>query len=300
VIGRHDDVVEIHATMFTCVRYFTVGADKPNQGLSLVSPEADKRSFGLLSFGDPVKAFLRKSQFCRTLVRAARELPADIRSLQGTLRRGSIIRQYLDSHATRKLQIGAGPNELAGWLNADFSPRRPSTIFMDATQPFPLPSGSFDLIFSEHMIEHVPFDQGQKMLRECYRVLKPGGNIRIATPNLDRIAALATASPSVEQRRYVSWAIENHVPYALRAESPTEDYRPAYVINNFFWGFGHYFVYDPRTLAAALTVSGFVGAAEFEPGVSDTAELRGLETHAHLIGEEFNRFETMVLQAIKP
>ena len=49
----------------------------------------------------------------------------------------------------RKLQIGAGPNELAGWLNADFSPRRPSTIFMDATQPFPLPSGSFDLIFSE-------------------------------------------------------------------------------------------------------------------------------------------------------
>jgi SAM-dependent methyltransferase len=232
-------------------------------------------------------------------VRAGRELPGDIRSLQGALRRGSIIRGYLEGHAVRKLQIGAGPNELAGWLNADFSPRRPSTIFMDATQPFPLPAASFDVIFSEHMIEHVPFDQGQKMLRECYRVLKPGGKIRIATPNLRNIAALATASPSVDQKRYASWAIEHHVPYALRADS-TDDYRPAYVINNFFWGFGHYFVYDPKTLAAALTAAGFVDPGEFEPGISDTIELRGLETHADLIGEEFNRFETMVLQATKP
>ena len=42
---------------------------------------------------------------------------------------------------------------------------------------------------------------------------------------------------------------EHHVPYALRAESPGDNYRHAYVINNFFWGFGHYFVYDPQTLS---------------------------------------------------
>ena len=249
---------------------------------------------------DFVKAFLKKSQFCRSLVRAGRELPEDIRSLRGALRRRSIIRAYLDSHSTRKLQIGAGPNELPGWLNADFSPRRPSTIFMDATQLFPLPSESFDLIFSEHMIEHVPFDQGQKMLAECYRVLKRGGKIRIATPNLDQIAALATPSPSVEQKRYASWAIEHHVPYALRAESPADDYRPAYVINNFFWGFGHYFVYDPHTLSSALKSAGFMNPVSFAPGDSDDDALRGLESHAGLIGEEYNEFETMILQATKP
>jgi SAM-dependent methyltransferase len=246
-----------------------------------------------------VKALLRKSQFCRSLVRAARELPADVRSLHGTLRRGSIIRQYLDSHATRKLQIGAGPNELSGWLNADFSPRRPSTIFMDATHRFPLPSESFDLIFSEHMIEHVSFEAGQYMLSECWRVLRRGGAIRIATPNLDRITALATASPSVEQQRYASWAIENHVSYALQAESPADDYRPAYVINNFFWGFGHYFVYDPPTLSASLKSAGFVNPRQFRPGDSDVDDLCGLESHAALIGEEYNEFETMILQADK-
>lgn len=253
----------------------------------------------VLSDQVPVKTLLRKSQFCRTLVRAVRELPGDLRSFQGTVRRSAIIRRYLGAHVTRKLQIGAGPNELPGWLNADFSPRHASTIFMDATQPFPLPSNSFDFVFSEHMIEHVPFDHGQRMLRECYRVLKPGGKIRIATPNLNRIAGLATSSPSREQQQYATWAIENHVPYALRS-GMRDDYRPAYVINNFFWGFGHYFVYDPDTLGAALMACGFVNPLSFDPGISDTAELRGLETHAALIGEEFNRFETMVLQAGKP
>lgn len=214
--------------------------------------------------------------------------------------RGARIREYMAAHAVRKLQIGAGPNEFPGWLNADFSPRSRSAIFMDATQPFPLPGASFDFIFSEHMIEHVPFEQGQKMIAECFRVLKPGGTIRIATPNLENVAALETAGPTEAQQRYVRWAIDNHVEYAPRDGKGAEGgYRPSYVINNFFWGFGHYFVYDPASLGGALTRAGFSDVRSFMPGESDVAELRGLETHAKLIGEEFNLFETMVLQATK-
>jgi predicted SAM-dependent methyltransferase len=43
----------------------------------------------------------------------------------------------------------------------------------------------FDYVFSEHMIEHVSYAEGLLMLRECLRVLKPGGRIRIATPSLE-------------------------------------------------------------------------------------------------------------------
>ena len=246
-----------------------------------------------------MRALLKRSEFCRGLARATRELPSDFRKIRGHVSRRRVIRRYLADHSTRMLQIGAGPNELHGWLNADFDPRQPTTIYMDATKPFPVPSGSFDVIFSEHMIEHVPFEHGLRMLSECYRILKRGGVIRIATPNLENIAALETLQPSQEQRRYVAWAIENHVPVALENKRVASAYQPAHVINNFFWGFGHYFVYDPLSLSDALAASGFSDVKRFEPGQSDRPELVGLESHAKLIGEEFNVFETMVLQASK-
>jgi predicted SAM-dependent methyltransferase len=248
----------------------------------------------------PVKDLLRQSQFCRGVVGALRQLPGDLRRGRAYLRRPDSIRRYLATHAVRKLQIGAGPNALDGWLNADFTPQRPSDIFMDATRPFPLPANSFDLVFSEHMIEHVPFSSGRRMIAECYRVLRPGGRIRIATPNLEQIVGLRTPVPSVEQRQYVSWAIANHASFALETDMRENIYRPAYVINNFFWDFGHYFVYDLETLVATLRVAGFLDAVVCAPGESSVPDLCGLESHGALIGEECNRFETMVVEARKP
>jgi SAM-dependent methyltransferase len=248
----------------------------------------------------PMKDLLRQSQFCMGVVGALRQLPGDLRRGRAYLRRQESIRRYLETHAVRKLQIGAGPNALDGWLNADFTPRRQADIFMDATRPFPLPANSFDFIFSEHMIEHVPFAAGRRMIAECYRVLKPGGRIRIATPNLEQIAGLRTPIPSAEQRRYVSWAVANHVSGALETDRRDNIYRPAYVINNFFWEFGHYFVYDLETLVATLSAAGFLDAVVCAPGESAVRELHGLETHGTLIGEEYNRFETMVVEARKP
>jgi len=248
----------------------------------------------------PMKDLLRQSQFCKGVVGALRQLPGDVRRGRAYLRRQETIRRYLETHAVRKLQIGAGPNALAGWLNADFTPRRPSDIFMDATRPFPLPADSFDFIFSEHMIEHVPFALGRRMIAECYRVLKPGGRIRIATPNLEQIVGLRTPTPSAAQRQYVSWAIANHGSGALETDMRDNLYRPSYVINNFFWEFGHYFVYDLETLVATLRASGFLDAVACTPGDSAVPELSGLESHGALIGEEYNRFETMVVEARKP
>jgi len=247
-----------------------------------------------------MKDLLRQSQFCRGVVVALRQLPGDLRRGRAYLRRQETIRRYLETHAVRQLQIGAGPNALDGWLNADFTPQRPSDIFMDATRAFPLPANSFDFIFSEHMIEHVTFSQGRQMIAECYRVLKPGGRIRIATPNLEQIVGLRTAIPSMEQRQYLSWAMANHVSGALETDRRDDLYRPAYVINNFFWDFGHYFVYDRETLVATLSSAGFLDAVECEPGESTVRDLCGLESHGALIGEEFNRFETMVVEARKP
>lgn len=44
-------------------------------------------------------------------------------------------------------------------------------------------SGVVDLIFTSHMLEHFTYDEGARLLRECYRVLKPGGRMRVLVPD---------------------------------------------------------------------------------------------------------------------
>src|SRR5262245_5010551 len=94
------------------------------------------------------------------------------------------IQEYLRESSAKKLQLGAGPTTLPGWLCTDLAPTSVSMVHLDVTKPFPFENVVFDYIFSEHLIEHISWNDGAAMLRECHRVLKPGGIIRIATPDL--------------------------------------------------------------------------------------------------------------------
>ena len=89
---------------------------------------------------------------------------------------------YLRATPSPRLQIGAGYNMLNGWLNTTLYPFAPGAVYLDASQPFPLPSASFDYVFSEHVIEHIEFEEAALMLSESARILKSGGRIRLATP----------------------------------------------------------------------------------------------------------------------
>jgi SAM-dependent methyltransferase len=53
----------------------------------------------------------------------------------------------------------------------------------DLLTPLPLPDGSVDRILSEHFLEHLPVDGIAHVLRECHRVLRPGGIARVAVPD---------------------------------------------------------------------------------------------------------------------
>src|SRR5579863_357329 len=116
---------------------------------------------------------------------------------------------YLRSHPNRKLQIGAGSANYPDWLNTDIAPY-PEDIYMDATRHFPLPDGSFQYIFAEHVIEHLTYEQGLAMLRECHRVLAPGGKIRLATPNLLKYFALFREPATEEAQRYIAAKLKEY------------------------------------------------------------------------------------------
>src|SRR6516165_6256964 len=69
----------------------------------------------------------------------------------GTIRDYIATQEYLKSHTVRKLQLGAGGNDPERWLNSDIAPS-PKEIYLDATRPYPFPDGSFQYVFSEHVI----------------------------------------------------------------------------------------------------------------------------------------------------
>jgi predicted SAM-dependent methyltransferase len=226
-------------------------------------------------------------------VSATRRLE-DARFTAGRLGRHRRIAAYLRDHTVRKLQLGSGSNLYDGWLNTDVSDfkRKNEVVYLDARQPFPLPENAFDFVFSEHMIEHLTYTDGQHCLRECRRVLRPGGRLRIATPSLDRLMPLYGDELSDLQRRYIRWAIDSFVDDA-------DAYLPGFVLNNMFRNFEHQFLYDRETLEHALASAGFVDIEEWPVGQSDEAQLVGLERHMRSAAE-FNELETMVLEARRP
>ena len=216
-----------------------------------------------------------------------------LRTALRTAQRGKAIERYLEQHEVRKLQLGAAENLRPGWLNTDLHGygHGDELLYLDVRKRFPLPDASFDFVFSEHMIEHLTYAEGQVCLRECFRVLRPGGTIRTATPSLERLARLYESSSDVH-RRYMQWAVDTLDPEVDAA-------LPGVVVNNFFRSWGHRFIYDEQTLGHALTTAGFVDIAECDIGQSGHQELVGLEHHL-AEAPELNVYETFVLEARRP
>lgn len=141
------------------------------------------------------------------------------------------------------------------------------------------------------MIEHISLEGGRKALSECHRVLKVGGVIRIATPNLARLLELYKEPLSSTAASYLKWALEFN--------SLAPELGPCGVVNKFVRSWGHTFIYDSATLALVLQGSGFEVLRESRPNESFDPQLVSLEQHGTEIGDAANEFETMIVEAVR-
>jgi predicted SAM-dependent methyltransferase len=199
---------------------------------------------------------------------------------------------YRRTHSVRRLHLGCSALLRPGWFNTDKYPRRLGVAYCDATGRYPFEDDTFDYIFTEHMIEHVPYAGGQSLVRESFRVLKPGGKLRIATPDLDRILALRNATTPLEKE---------YIHYALGAIPGAVDGQPSFIINQFMRAWGHTFIYDRATLSGLMRSAGFIDITERQPGESDDPELIGIERHGETFpNPELNLIESMVFEGTKP
>jgi predicted SAM-dependent methyltransferase len=93
------------------------------------------------------------------------------------------LRRWLREASPRIINLGGGSNCITGCLTVDTDPR--ADVYVDITAILPFPSSSLDAIFCEEAIEHIDEGCASTLLAECIRTLKPGGFIRVTTPDLD-------------------------------------------------------------------------------------------------------------------
>ncbi len=158
-----------------------------------------------------------------------------------------------------RLHLGCGSQIKPGWVNIDlFSDQADLTL--DLRERLPFADASVSMVYSEHSFEHLEYpDEVQHILRESYRVLKPGGVFSVGVPDAEwPLRAYVEGDPE-----YFALAIRN------RWHPETCSTRMHQLNHHFRQGGEHKYAYDEQTLMGVLGDAGFVDmkARPFDPSL---------------------------------
>jgi SAM-dependent methyltransferase len=117
------------------------------------------------------------------------------------------------------LNLGCGHRFHPAWENVDIAPQSPSIRCADVSQGIPFPDQHFDVVYHSHMIEHIRVNDVQRFLRDCRRVLKPGGIMRVATPDLERLCALYLEKLRASAAADHEWLVIEMLDQTVREQS---------------------------------------------------------------------------------
>lgn len=147
-------------------------------------------------------------------------------------------RRLKPSATPLRLHLGCGSTRKPGWVNIDLFGTA-ADLWWNVSKPLPFSTRSVDAIFHEHLLEHLPLGRALALTRECRRVLKAGGTLRVVVP--DSEASIASYTNNGEARG----ALNPERPTALLAASEV------------FQRHGHRSAYDFETLALLCREAGF-------------------------------------------
>lgn len=185
--------------------------------------------------------------------------------------------------SSRQIQLGCGPHPLPSpWENYDQE--------VNITEALPFPTDSCAYLFAEHVIEHVPYRAGLAFLRECHRVLMPGGVLRLAFPDVSRFMAYCDEH-SLDER------ITTYAQWLDRTHHGGSDAAAIYAF--ILAGSGHKAAWTTHTGEASLRAVGFDRVVECIYGDSEHTELRNIERHHFSVPVVVAFAETTILEATK-
>lgn len=181
-------------------------------------------------------------------------------------------RHVLKRHPKQlKLHIGCGQVQFQGWVHLDADTHLPHLdAIWHAEDGLPCDDATCDYIYNEHFLEHLSIQQGMAFLRECRRVLRPDGVLRVAMPDM---------------RDSVGHYLENdwqNQPW-MATHGYTWIQTGCEYLNVVFRDWGHQWLYDREELHRRLVDAGFSVIRDMPWGHSDYAELRNRETRTESI-----------------
>ena len=144
-----------------------------------------------------------------------------------------------------RLHLGCGNVVKPGWTNIDIHPA--ADLRLDLRRPWPFEDASATEIYAEHFLEHLSWpDEVNHFLREAFRVLHPGGTLRISVPDLARHVEAYSRRDEEFRAHFAA--------FLPRGASTWGD-----MLNHHFGQQGdHRYSYDVETLVARLSGAGFV------------------------------------------
>ena len=125
----------------------------------------------------------------------------------------------------------------------------------DATKCIPEKNGTIDVIYSSHMLEHLERDDALQFLKEARRILKSGGFIRIAVPDMKYCVENYLKDGDIDS------FIENTRLTRKRPRTLIEKLKYLIVGDR-----NHQWMYDGNSLCKLLLAAGFNEPRVMEPG----------------------------------
>jgi predicted SAM-dependent methyltransferase len=168
----------------------------------------------------------------------------------------------------RGLNLGCGGQTISGWLNIDEDLPHHVDIIWNLREGLPfIPTSSFDVVYSEHFLEHIDRKSALNLMRECTRSLVPGGVVRIAMPNLDDLLRAyrdGDKHPDVNE----SFSEEFGGAFQTRGE----------LFNIAMRAWGHTYIYNVEDAILLLKAAGLENVKSVEHLQSEHPLLAGRET----------------------
>jgi len=175
-----------------------------------------------------------------------------------------------------KLHLGSGTVSLDGWVNIDLETPQ-ADVHLDITSGLPFPAGAARLIYHEHVMEHITVEEGAACLKDWFRLLEPGGVLRVATPDLQYV--IERYGGNWKDQAWLQ--LPEYQFIRTRAEMVNVSMR--------WWG--HRYLYDGEELERRMREAGFATIRRCGYGESTVPELAGLETRPDSM---------LILEAVRP